>query len=120
MSLFCTIVKSGCGRTLFPPVSFELLFCSGGGNVEIKNEKLEFRAQSKVGSLDNITHTPGGGVKKVQSWPPCCKLPQTTWSSLETFIHLCGFTSNSIGCFLTLILKGVFPVRQDVVSSYHA
>lgn len=39
---------------------------SGGGNVEIKNEKVEFRAQSKVGSLDNITHTPGGGVKKVR------------------------------------------------------
>ncbi|TWW82092.1 Microtubule-associated protein tau [Takifugu flavidus] len=36
----------------------------GGGNVEIKNEKVEFRAQSKVGSLGNITHVPGGGVKK--------------------------------------------------------
>lgn len=41
--------------------------------MEIKNEKLEFRAQSKVGSLDNITHIPGGGVKKVQSCPLCCK-----------------------------------------------
>lgn len=53
--------------------SFGLLFSSGGGNVEIKNEKLEFRAQSKVGSLGNITHVPGGGVKKVRSWPPSCK-----------------------------------------------
>lgn len=49
---------------------FFLLFSSGGGNVEIKTEKLEFRAQSKVGSLDNITHIPGGGVKKVRWWPP--------------------------------------------------
>ncbi|TNN03353.1 hypothetical protein fugu_000382 [Takifugu bimaculatus] len=39
----------------------------GGGNVEIKNEKVEFRAQSKVGSLGNITHVPGGGVKKIES-----------------------------------------------------
>lgn len=40
---------------------------SGGGNVEIKNEKLEFKVQSKVGSLDNIGHVPGGGQKRVKS-----------------------------------------------------
>uniref|UniRef100_A0A3B4ABF8 Microtubule-associated protein n=1 Tax=Periophthalmus magnuspinnatus TaxID=409849 RepID=A0A3B4ABF8_9GOBI len=39
----------------------------GGGNVEIKNEKLEFKVQSKVGSLDNIGHTPGGGQRKIES-----------------------------------------------------
>lgn len=38
----------------------------GGGNVEVKSEKLDFKekVQSKIGSLDNITHTPGGGTKK--------------------------------------------------------
>lgn len=41
-------------------------FCSsGGGNIEIKNEKLEFKVQSKIGSLDNIGHVPGGGQKRV-------------------------------------------------------
>lgn len=35
--------------------------------MEIKSEKLEFKAQSKVGSMDNIGHTPGGGSKKVGS-----------------------------------------------------
>lgn len=36
--------------------------------MEVKSEKLDFkdRVQSKIGSLDNITHVPGGGNKKVQ------------------------------------------------------
>lgn len=33
--------------------------------MEIKTEKLDFKAQSKVGSMENIGHTPGGGAKKV-------------------------------------------------------
>lgn len=41
-------------------------FFLGGGNIEIKNEKLEFKVQSKVGSLGNISHVPGGGLKKVK------------------------------------------------------
>lgn len=62
--LCCSCFWRLCGLFTFELVS------SGGGNVEIKNEKLEFRAQSKVGSLDNITHVPGGGVKKVRQPPP--------------------------------------------------
>lgn len=38
---------------------------SGGGNIEIKHEKLEFKVQSKIGSLDNIGHVPGGGQRRV-------------------------------------------------------
>lgn len=34
--------------------------------MEIKSEKLEFKAQSKVGSLGNISHVPGGGNKRVR------------------------------------------------------
>lgn len=36
--------------------------------MEVKSEKLDFkeRVQSKIGSLDNITHVPGGGHKKVK------------------------------------------------------
>lgn len=34
--------------------------------MEIKSEKVEFKdVQPKVGSLDNVTHIPGGGKKKV-------------------------------------------------------
>ena len=29
------------------------------------NQKLEFKVESKVGSLDNVKHRPGGGDKKV-------------------------------------------------------
>lgn len=38
----------------------------GGGQVEVKSEKLDFKdkVQSKIGSLDNISHVPGGGNKK--------------------------------------------------------
>lgn len=35
--------------------------------MEIKSEKVEFKTvQSKVGSLENVTHVPGGGKKKVR------------------------------------------------------
>lgn len=41
---------------------------SGGGKLEIKSEKADFKAvQSKVGSLENISHVPGGGKKKVHT-----------------------------------------------------
>ncbi|KAF1380266.1 hypothetical protein PFLUV_G00185050 [Perca fluviatilis] len=40
----------------------------GGGKVEIKSEKVDFKTvQSKVGSLENVTHVPGGGKKKIES-----------------------------------------------------
>ncbi|KAJ8383494.1 hypothetical protein AAFF_G00220110 [Aldrovandia affinis] len=39
----------------------------GGGNVEIKSEKLDFKVQSKVGSLGNIGHVAGGGQKKIET-----------------------------------------------------
>ena len=32
---------------------------------QIENQKLEFKAQSKVGSMDNVKHKPGGGDIKI-------------------------------------------------------
>jgi hypothetical protein len=32
---------------------------------QIENQKLEFKAQSKVGSMDNVKHKPGGGDVKI-------------------------------------------------------
>ena len=37
----------------------------GGGDVKIANQKLDWKAGSKVGSIDNIKHRPGGGNIKV-------------------------------------------------------
>jgi len=37
----------------------------GGGNIKIHDEKIEFRVGSKVGSLNNIKHRAGGGDKKI-------------------------------------------------------
>lgn len=62
----------GCclpGVACSPPLKARCLcVVSGGGQVEVKSEKLDFkdRVQSKIGSLDNITHVPGGGNKKVK------------------------------------------------------
>lgn len=33
--------------------------------VQIEEHKLEIKAQSKVGSLDNVKYKPGGGDKKI-------------------------------------------------------
>lgn len=32
---------------------------------QIESQKLEFKAQSKIGSLDNVKHKPGGGEVKI-------------------------------------------------------
>ena len=46
--------------------------------MEVKSEKLDFkdRVQSKIGSLDNITHVPGGGTKKVKGQGRGCNRVQ--------------------------------------------
>ena len=38
----------------------------GGGDKKIASQKLEWKGQSKVGSIDNIKHKPGGGNIKVR------------------------------------------------------
>lgn len=42
---------------------------AGGGDVKIESHKVNFKekAQSKVGSLDNVSHSPGGGNVMVRS-----------------------------------------------------
>ena len=34
-------------------------------NFQIENRKIDLKVESKVGSLDNVKHRPGGGDKKV-------------------------------------------------------
>lgn len=45
----------------------QLLPAAGGGDVKIESHKVSFRekAQSKVASMDNVSHSPGGGDVKV-------------------------------------------------------
>lgn len=51
---------------MLPPSNLMCVCDPGGGKLEIKSEKVEFKGvQSKVGSMDNVTHVPGGGKKKV-------------------------------------------------------
>ena len=38
---------------------------AGGGKIQIHNEKLDFKATSRIGSLANVKHRPGGGEKKI-------------------------------------------------------
>lgn len=71
--------------TLFFFLCLSALFCwksliTGGGELKVKTEKLEWKVQSKVGSLDNVKHKAGGGqvqifdekytVGQVTSTPP--------------------------------------------------
>lgn len=56
--------------------------------MEVKSEKLDFKdkVQSKIGSLDNISHVPGGGNKKVKGhWVEkrrCCSAARVGLSVL--------------------------------------
>lgn len=45
-----------------------LMFLIGGGEIKIESHKVNFKdkAHSKVGSLDNVSHAPGGGNVKVR------------------------------------------------------
>lgn len=38
---------------------------AGAATFQIQSQKIEIKAQSKVGSLDNVKHKPGGGEKKI-------------------------------------------------------
>ena len=42
------------------------VYVLGGGEKKIQSEKLDWKANSKVGSTDNIKHKPGGGNIKVR------------------------------------------------------
>ena len=46
---------------------FNFDFFKGGGEKRIASQKLEWKGQSKVGSIDNIKHRPGGGNIKVNT-----------------------------------------------------
>jgi hypothetical protein len=50
---------------LFVFFQFSCLNDLGGGNIEIKHDKVDFKVQSKIGSLDNIGHVAGGGGRRV-------------------------------------------------------
>lgn len=39
--------------------------CNLVWNIKIESAKLEWKVTSKVGSLENAQHVPGGGAKKV-------------------------------------------------------
>lgn len=49
------------------PQWFYACVVAGGGVVKIESHKINFRekAQSKVSSMDNVSHSPGGGSVKV-------------------------------------------------------
>ena len=39
----------------------------GGGNVKIETQKLKIEPKSKIGSMDNVKHKPQGGNVKIQN-----------------------------------------------------
>ena len=37
----------------------------GGGDVKIQTQKAKFKAESRIGSLDNVHHRPSGGTRAI-------------------------------------------------------
>ena len=106
---FTSCCRRLSGETLLSSVS-------GGGNVEIKNEKLEFKVQSKIGSLDNIGHVPGGGLKKVRVHDGAAGSKTPDQSSATVF--LCFLLS--IKAFTHTDLLRVFPIMAAGVTEARA
>jgi microtubule-associated protein tau len=52
-------------KSLRKNIKNEPFFPLGGGDKSIQVQKLDWKANSKVGSTDNIKHKPGGGRVKV-------------------------------------------------------
>lgn len=77
---------------------FYLTLFSGGGNVEIRSEKIEIKAQSKIRSLDNIGHVAGGGQRKVNT-------------RKNSIILVCGFVH-----FFSIYLNSLNVVQDWVIS----
>lgn len=49
------------------PLCNKLCVCliTGGGEIKVVHQKLEWKVTSKVGSLDNVKHRPGGGQVQI-------------------------------------------------------
>lgn len=76
---------------------------AGGGDVKIESHRVSFRekAQSKVGSMDNVSHSPGGGNVKVRPrlMKTCvksvCAQPSYVLTVLTKLVH-CGILNFNI------------------------
>ena len=70
----------------------------GGGDKKIESQKLKFAAQSKIGSKENIKHKPGGGEIKVR-FPPVVLVSDIVLRPRVTIVIYC------YGLVLILLLK---------------
>ncbi|CAG7786306.1 unnamed protein product, partial [Allacma fusca] len=61
-----------------------------GGNVRIESKKLNWKAESKIGSLGNVTHVPGGGAVKIETKKVELKNVQSRIGSLGNVKHKPG------------------------------
>jgi hypothetical protein len=62
---FCVAVMIEISSIFLIKKLFTALTRSIFSQLQIINEKLEVKAESKIGSLDNVGHKPGGGEKKI-------------------------------------------------------
>jgi hypothetical protein len=61
-----------------------------GGNVKIESKKLAWKAESKIGSLGNVTHVPGGGAVKIETKKVAIKNVQSRIGSMGNVKHKPG------------------------------
>ena len=101
-------------------------------NLQIENRKIDLNVASKVGSLDNVKHRPGGGDKKVFNDVEYLKqMNETTGATLmakssgqtsqsssrrESAVQVCLFPKRKSLFFLTkLFVLMVFPLTNTLV-----
>lgn len=74
----------------------------GGGDKKIESQKLKFQAQSKVGSKDNIKHKPGGGEVKVRLIITCIIIISIITIIIGVYINIITFTITNTSVLASL------------------
>lgn len=77
--------------------------------MEIKSEKLDFKVQSKIGSMDNVGHVAGGGGRKVNKHTDSLSLmSELTHISFKTVLS----------CFQSLKKNNCTNLLQSITHFY--
>ena len=98
---------------MMPSFILSIVF-AGGGDKKIASQKLEWKGQSKVGSIDNIKHRPGGGNIKVNWIRPFwlmnnSKIAKEKGRCIFQFI----ITKREIGSCISCTNKSVNSVQNN-------
>ena len=78
--------------------------------MQIEDQKLDIKAQSKVGSLDNVKHRPGGGDKKIFDDKEYLK--QTALTNESSKANSVTTSGSQVKYYLSTFLKLVLQFQK--------